>query len=74
MSSVDDKVDRFVVDAGYTPVLVNQIDRVLEIVECGLDRLTPSVGSAREISHEAMEASKLGLEITKLVLNRLKSF
>lgn len=58
-------------DVRNTDVLADEIDRVLEVVDSGLNALSPPLGTAREFRHGERELCKLGLEIAKLVFQRL---
>ena len=52
----------------------NEIDRALKVINCGLDALFPSSGTARELTNEQREACKFGLEICDLILKRVNFF
>lgn len=51
----------------------DQLDRVLQIIDSGLNALTPTVGSAREFTDCEREVCKLGLNISKLMFQHLDS-
>lgn len=54
-------------------VVKNQLDAMVQVINGGLDALSPSVGTARELSDSERDLAKLGLNIAKLVFESVKS-
>lgn len=74
MASMDNVAGTGVVsNIGDTDMLEDQIDCMLVVVDGGLDALSPSVRTARELSDGQRKLCELGLKISKRVLNELKS-
>ena len=51
----------------------DDLNRILKIIDSGLDAITLSVGTAREVSSSHLELEKLGLNIAKLVFQSINS-
>jgi hypothetical protein len=49
----------------------DEFHRFVQIIDGGLDALTPSLGTARELVDLQGEFCKLGLEVCQLILKRL---
>jgi len=75
MSELTDDVPSagIVGDVGDANILKDQIDRMLQIIDSGLDALFPGVGTAREFADDQRQVCKMGLNVAKAATEGLKS-
>jgi len=61
------------IDSRDADIVKDLFNRASQAIDSGLRGMTPPVGTSRALSDSQRELSKLGLDISKLVLDRLKS-